>query len=170
MNWWLESNWPGESGQPETPPATRRTPGEIFGPGEASGRSAPRAWSFGAIPVVLDQHIFESRFFHREVGHGKGHEKRRQRAERPRHAENPSAGFGVNHFVTLRQGRRNGNILLEYDAYAPGSERPRVFDGREQYDLAIEQHGDAVANPRYFGQHVRRHENGAAPIARIGQQ
>src|SRR5690349_22959972 len=79
-NWKLESNWPGESGPPETPPATSRPPGEIYGPGRATERRARRAWSFGAIPVVLDQHVFESRFFHREVGHGQGSEKRRQRA------------------------------------------------------------------------------------------
>jgi hypothetical protein len=71
---------------------------------------------------------------------------------------------------TLRHGSRNGNILLECDAHAPGCKLPRVFDGGEQYDLAFAQHGDAVANPLYFGQHVRRHENSTATTARIGQQ
>src|SRR5215471_1366297 len=169
-NWKLESNWPGESGQPETPPATCRSPRATYGLGEAIELSARRAWSFGAIPVVLNQHIFESRFFHREVGHGKSHEKRRQRAELPQHTKNPSAGFRIYHLVTLRQGSRNRNILLECDAHAPGCELPRVFDGGEQDDLAFAQHRDAVANPLHFGQHVRRHENGTPTIARIGQQ
>src|SRR5712691_4072978 len=49
-------------------------------------------------------------------------------------------------------------------------ELPRVFNRGEQYDLAFAQHSDAVADPLYFGQHMRRHENGAATITRIGQQ
>src|SRR5437016_9767679 len=95
--WKHESNWPGESGQPETLPATPRPIREIYEPGEAIEQSTRRAWSFRALPVVLHQNILESGFLHREVGYGKGHKKRRQRPELTRHAKNPSTGLRVYH-------------------------------------------------------------------------
>src|SRR3954447_7642128 len=91
MNPKLGLNWPGGSGQPETRPAIRRKPGETYGRGAVTEGPARRAWSFGAIPVVLNQHLFKSRFFDREVSYGKGREKRRQRSELSRHAKHPSA-------------------------------------------------------------------------------